>query len=362
MSEAWVVVGVWIAMVALLVGLPLLAWRSGRHILAQRLVEERLRSSGFVVDGASWVCEAWGGPVFARLRHVDGLPMLELAGPSLPEGVPGLRARRAAERLVPESLREGLPTGDARFDGEVVVTGATPSALGWLGAHERRAARSAVAKGAVLVHQRWTLRVRCTFDLDIPALGRAIAQASQALLARQPSVPQLLQDPLPGVRACALGLLHDAGSLRAAQIDALARGPFPTVHLALIERGLALMEAWATLGRAGSQRQRARGAVGVARAFRAHGIPMPPEDPAGIVEGLIDALVDPDHGDAAARELGELDWLSLPKELALRFGPEAPQRVHDLRRRLADRHRGAVVGAIALAGEHGGGLSLVADP
>lgn len=361
MSEAWIVVGAWIAMVALLVGLPLLAWLSGRRILAQRLVEERLRSSGFVSEGPSWVCDAWGVPVFARIRHVDGLPMLELAGPSLPEGVPGLRARRAEERLVPESLREGRPTGDDRFDGEVVVTAATPAAVGWLGAHERRAARSAVAKGAVLADERWTLRVRCTFDLDNPVLGRAIAQASQALLTRERSVPQLLQDPLPGVRVVALELLHDAGSLRAAQIDALARGPFPTVHLALIDRGLALMEAWATLVRSGSQRQRARGAVGVARAFRAQGIPMPPEDPAGIVDGLIDALVDPEHGDAAARELVELDWLSLPKELALRFGAEAPQRVHDLRQRLAARHRGAVVGGVSLADEHGGELSLVAE-
>ena len=69
---------------------------------------------------------------------------------SLPD-VQRLRSLLTAAGL---SVGAETRTGDARFDGEVVVTGATPSALGWLGAHERRAARSAVAKGAVLVHQR----------------------------------------------------------------------------------------------------------------------------------------------------------------------------------------------------------------
>ncbi len=351
---------------ALVGGLPLLAWVWARRLLVSQSARRQLAHAGFEKEGATFVVRRWGTTVHARLRH-HGVVSLEIWGEPLPEGVPTFRPASWGDGREDGDRWQPVCTGDPAFDRQVhAIHGVAHEGLAWLTGDVRRHVRRAVEHGAGIIHGRWCLTLSTTSDPDVATAARLVARATSALSTPRGPLTEALEalthDDQPGVIVRAMEVLAEREALRPETLTRLARGPYAKVHLAVIRHGREhVLDAWRGLGRAGSRRQRAVGVMGAIEAAQRETAVFEEADGDRLIAEPVEALLDPHHGDSAAQVLRDLDRPTLARELAERFGADAPPRVHTLRRQLVERHGREARGAVGLASGLGGGLALAED-
>jgi len=351
---------------ALVGGLPLLAWVWGRRLLGSQSVRRQLAHIGFEKEGAAFVLRRWGTAVHARLRH-QGVVSLEIWGEPLPEGVPTFLPASQRDGRTDSDHWQTVRTGDPAFERQVhTLHGVSHEGLAWLSDDVRRHVRRAVEHGACIIHGRWCLTLSTASDPDVATAARLVARATSALSTPRGPLTEALEalthDDQPGVIVRAMEVLAEREALRPETVARLAHGPYAKVHLAVIRRGGEhVLDAWRRLGRAGSRRQRAAGVMGAVDAAQRGTAVFAEADGDRLVAELVEALLDPHHGDGAARVLRALDRPTLARELAERFGADAPPRVRTLRRQLVEHHGREARGAVSLASGLGGGLALAGN-
>jgi len=305
----------------------------------------------------------WEGQALeARVVHERGGIYLEVTGPRLPLGVPTFAPASALSLPGPQ-----VRTGDADFDDHVCVTHEDADvAISWLQHDARDVVREAVAMPARLVDRRWHSRQLVSPRTNVDDILGTLAAATAAL-STAPSVDEVLttmasSDPVPLVRVRAMEALADRGQLTPALLAHLTNSPHTAAHLAVVRHGTPhAVAAWNQLRRFGSRRQRAEGAVAVAR----HGLRA---DPAGkpldfdvLASELIEALASDAHGEAAAEMLASMDHPDLLNRLEEHFAEGLPTSSQALHQTLTQRAREASRGNVSLAEVAGGNLSIAKE-
>ncbi len=321
----------------------------------KRLVEARLRATGFVRRGRFHVLRGQGVELRATITRRGSQHWLELEGPRLPEQAPELRMANAAER----SGR--LRSGDDAFDREVLAVHADPSlGLAWLSADVRATSRGAVAQQARMADGRWRYRAVCTGLVDVHRVADALVAVSAAMATGPQGAKQGLEDlvrndPDPAVRVRALELLGSHGaSGELAQL--LLDDPSADVQLAMVRAGHLAMDAWHVLHARGDAQHRAEGAILLARRLASgdvDGI-----EPTALVEPLLDALAVPTQAHRVPDVLRKLPLPDLLPQVVRRFGENTPAELQPLVAELRDVARPAAQGSVSLVDVAGGELSV----
>lgn len=251
---------------------------------------------------------------------------------------------------------DNVVVGDPSFDDSVFVRGVPRSqALAWASAEARTAIRHAIAQGAKLDGQEWTLSVGglITDEARLLSLVHAVLGAARHLSTAPPVLDglraRLESDPHPGVRLAALDELITARGINARGLEALVAGDDP---------GLAVVAA-SVLGERGRAPLRELLAVeAVARdaAVALSQLSPGPERPE--LEGFLLEHLDRDWLDGidALGRVASVAAVAALKPLTGVTAGEAGRRAREAIRAIQSRVEGGA-GTLALAEDKGGALS-----